>query len=219
MLHNLRLPLYEGVDWNIFYCPYGLGCRCLPLYEGVDWNQWGHSKKAFCHCVSLFTREWIEIYSIIVDRTMYAASPSLRGSGLKWPCTLFFACPVWRLPLYEGVDWNQHIGRLAKNRRCLPLYEGVDWNIVTYHSMMPTIVSLFTREWIEIFWWGCLNAGVVSPSLRGSGLKSFYRPVTDTSGNRSPSLRGSGLKCKWAASITTTRQSPSLRGSGLKYLP
>ena len=23
----------------------------------------------------------------------------------------------------------------------------------------------------------------MSPSLRGSGLKSFYRPVTDTSGN------------------------------------
>ena len=35
----------------------------LPLYEGVDWNSNAKLKQLETHCVSLFTREWIEISS------------------------------------------------------------------------------------------------------------------------------------------------------------
>ena len=79
-----RLPLYEGVDWNSYNIqPCTIQLR-LPLYEGVDWNsgcnsyrngRWrspslrGSGLKYFFDnfgyksnmCVSLFTREWIEI--------------------------------------------------------------------------------------------------------------------------------------------------------------
>ena len=53
--------------------------------------------------VSLFTREWIEIARTDCQRRPDTASPSLRGSGLKFqPDTtvLIYGC----LPLYEGVD-------------------------------------------------------------------------------------------------------------------
>ena len=55
------LPLYEGVDWNFFGKKKSVEWKGLPLYEGVDWNiivNWYHDS-AFG--VSLFTREWIEI--------------------------------------------------------------------------------------------------------------------------------------------------------------
>ena len=100
-------------------------------------------------------------------------SPSLRGSGLKSPRS-WSPNTTMGLPLYEGVDWNF---RLSLN--------------VAAHQN----VSLFTREWIEITglsaaFWGVLSLplyeGVdwnkiciqrdlnrfLSPSLRGSGLKS-----------------------------------------------
>ena len=35
-------------------------------------------------CVSLFTREWIEIGCRLCLHTVQTASPSLRGSGLKF---------------------------------------------------------------------------------------------------------------------------------------
>ena len=52
--------------------------------------------------VSLFTREWIEIRRA---RTLpwLTASPSLRGSGLKYQ-TRHNDKDKCRLPLYEGVD-------------------------------------------------------------------------------------------------------------------
>ena len=37
----------------------------------------------------------------------------------------------------------------------------------------PSLVSLFTREWIEISAGGSPSGVIVSPSLRGSGLKFF----------------------------------------------
>ena len=53
--------------------------------------------------VALFTREWIEIKDIAAIDTAIAASPSLRGSGLKLP--LMVSVPsASSLPLYEGVD-------------------------------------------------------------------------------------------------------------------
>ena len=34
------LPLYEGVDWNFFGKKKSVEWKGLPLYEGVDWNDW-----------------------------------------------------------------------------------------------------------------------------------------------------------------------------------
>ena len=77
----MRLPLYEGVDWNVCWVHTGGRWTCLPLYEGVDWN---NSLRSFflSPSVSLFTREWIEIIPFVLF-FFHRLSPSLRGSGLK----------------------------------------------------------------------------------------------------------------------------------------
>ena len=60
------------------------------------------SPREAARAVSLFTREWIEIRRA---RTLpwLTASPSLRGSGLKYQ-TRHNDKDKCRLPLYEGVD-------------------------------------------------------------------------------------------------------------------
>ena len=79
-------------------------------------------------CVSLFTREWIEIIALTFS-TQYSNG----------------------LPLYEGVDWNLALLACpALLARGLPLYEGVDWNSTESVNRIGRNVSLFTREWIEI---------------------------------------------------------------------
>ena len=55
-----------------------------------------------CIIVSLFTREWIEIVRLTAFLPA-VLSPSLRGSGLKSPVGHFPALLLC-LPLYEGVD-------------------------------------------------------------------------------------------------------------------
>ena len=52
--------------------------------------------------VSLFTREWIEIWSFD-SAYVLGASPSLRGSGLKFTKN-GEVITDFSLPLYEGVD-------------------------------------------------------------------------------------------------------------------
>ena len=143
-----RLPLYEGVDWNCCVRQMQQGGTSLPLYEGVDWNNKSTAQKAvhaaspslrgsglklplvcLClrmHCVSLFTREWIEMPPILYFISIIL-SPSLRGSGLKF------------------TIYNPITGQYS-----LPLYEGVDWNL------LPDLYIYYLR---------------LSPSLRGSGLK------------------------------------------------
>ena len=56
------------------------------------------------------------------------------------------------------------------------------------------VVSLFTREWIEIYIINKSASEQSSPSLRGSGLKSSIGFVNFVASRTSPSLRGSGLK-------------------------
>ena len=99
----------------------------LPLYEGVDWNKYPQSS-ASCH----------------------AASPSLRGSGLK-SVDQFNDIFDPSLPLYEGVDWNWYFACYSGLSEMSPSLRGsgLKW----YALYIPTeslIVSLFTREWIEI---------------------------------------------------------------------
>ena len=167
--------------------------------------------------VSLFTREWIEIFSDCHNNYLLKS-----------------------LPLYEGVDWNSQCSvEFVAICICLPLYEGVDWNLqqlhtTAIHSASPSLrgsglkfyynafysicklVSLFTREWIEIFgWYIYYTTNVVSPSLRGSGLKCMISQNECTL-TKSPSLRGSGLKFRPRSIQLRHIRSPSLRGSGLK---
>ena len=99
------------------------------------------------------------------------------------------------------------------------------------------LVSLFTREWIEIIPFVLFFFHRLSPSLRGSGLKCcigmalwlerevslFTREWIEMALYSvwltlllSPSLRGSGLKFTPSPDGRKSRLSPSLRGSGLK---
>ena len=123
----MRLPLYEGVDWNCFDLPLRAVGRGLPLYEGVDWNQSVLGTRRLKRSVSLFTREWIEMAELSIK---------LRLDG--------------GLPLYEGVDWNNCVYHNQLPFSRLPLYEGVDWNSKNHGNQIFPSVSLFTREWIEI---------------------------------------------------------------------
>ena len=120
--------------------------------------------------VSLFTREWIEIF-LSLRRPAYPPSPSLRGSGLK----LFLLYPQ-----------NQ--------KRPVSLFtrEWIEMEIFTISSN-AFWVSLFTREWIEIEKLSFMEVKPTSPSLRGSGLKLQCSQRLRLS-PPSPSLRGSGLK-------------------------
>ena len=93
-----------------------------------------------CHKVSLFTREWIEIACSGVDASRNFASPSLRGSGLKYVHAF--------LPVLPNT---------SPSLRGSGLKSLCSVNIVKY-----ALVSLFTREWIEICFSAiCIpNAGV-----------------------------------------------------------
>ena len=71
---------------------------------------------------------------------------------------------------------------IATQKVSLFTREWIEISIPTTQNQQEN-VSLFTREWIEIRSPATGSDTPVSPSLRGSGLKSFYRPVTDTSGN------------------------------------
>ena len=123
-------------------------------------------------------------------------SPSLRGSGLKSTKSPLKICAPRRLPLYEGVDWNNWICEFrCKPNQSLPLYEGVDWNRKGTYPFPQRDVSLFTREWIEIVVRFAISATITSPSLRGSGLKWLFPRAKTKQQRPSPSLRGSGLKC------------------------
>ena len=54
--------------------------------------------------VSLFTREWIEMAEMPNVFISCVASPSLRGSGLKFKNSRTSQPHQVSLPLYEGVD-------------------------------------------------------------------------------------------------------------------
>ena len=236
----VRLPLYEGVDWNNFatrrkgcgstspslrgsglkFILYGKlsDSMCLPLYEGVDWN-FNENVFPAATPVSLFTREWIEIIAsemvslISVTVSLFTRewieidsqrltffsllSPSLRGSGFKSSAFSCDSCRHAGLPLYEGVDWNSS----NKSHRFIILIVSLftrEWIEMVKSSGISTyiFVSLFTREWIEMV---CI-AGM---NLLQKTVSLFTREWIEME-DWKPSRRAWG--------------SPSLRGSGLKYL-
>ena len=168
--------------------------------------------------VSLFTREWIEMTGL--------DAMTMQG---------------FSLPLYEGVDWNWTTRRSMQTCWKSPSLRGSGLKSSGVSKRTNLFfVSLFTREWIEIFCWTNANKCEQSPSLRGSGLKLPVQGRTASHAEvslftrewieiesaphsryltiQSPSLRGSGLK--FVAMFRVFRVfvvSPSLRGSGLKY--
>ena len=144
----------------------------LPLYEGVDWNSNANRYDNVTDTVSLFTREWIEIkFCFCLARRLHC------------------------LPLYEGVDWNIFYILLFLSASSLPLYEGVDWNLCSCARLWHRyIVSLFTREWIEI-----LSRSLMPKKKRSLPLYegvdwNVQEIISWRKMPRSPSLRGSGLK-------------------------
>ena len=140
------LPLYEGVDWNSVTPQRFVRVICLPLYEGVDWNSYGLIITT-SQSVSLFTREWIEIV-IWTHKTWNSAVSLFTREWIEIEFESWFCHHRLRLPLYEGVDWNLSLHDNLLRVLCLPLYEGVDWNLCATHALKP--VHSFTREWIEI---------------------------------------------------------------------
>ena len=150
----------------------------LPLYEGVDWNSNANRYDNVTDTVSLFTREWIEIkFCFCLARRLHC------------------------LPLYEGVDWNIFYILLFLSASSLPLYEGVDWNLCSCARLWHRyIVSLFTREWIEI-----LSRSLMPKKKRSLPLYegvdwNVQEIISWRKMPRSPSLRGSGLK--WCNLVT-----------------
>ena len=92
----------------------------------------------------------------------------------------------------------------------LKLMQQMLYNIITE-------VSLFTREWIEIFRSGHTNLELLSlPLYEGVDWNDYFIEMEFMTFT-SPSLRGSGLKCLQVCHICGKNTSPSLRGSGLKW--
>ena len=103
-----------------------------------------------CCCVSLFTREWIEMYGRLCCKYSRQSLPLYEGVDWNPLCKSFFI-PYNRSPSLRGSGLKYKIltWQIARDVR-LPLYEGVDWNKILMHKMQGFFVSLFTREWIEI---------------------------------------------------------------------
>ena len=154
------LPLYEGVDWNLWdkisknsFC-----IKSLPLYEGVDWNS---LVTGCCRCeglVSLFTREWIEIITVFIKR-LYGAVSLFTREWIEIKMHLRLQSKQLCVSLFtrEWIEIRTAL-QIAINPPSLPLYEGVDWNShIRWQVQHKQPVSLFTREWIEIcsirFFW------------------------------------------------------------------
>ena len=210
---------------------------CLPLYEGVDWNrlQIRYSRQPD---VSLFTREWIEI--LIPKATKLSVSRLPLYEGVDWnpemmrqkhvPTGLplyegvdwnhhfaWFFCLKSRLPLYEGVDWNSGATSRRQNRFGLPLYEGVDWNIhFVQIGIYSCTVSLFTREWIEIWTREHQNQTDTVSLFTREWIEIEVLLLLQWAWMGLPLYEGVDWNSNPINGINSKKRSPSLRGSGLK---
>ena len=166
------LPLYEGVDWNRCWDSGSISIYGSPSLRGSGLKYHRRTWRCDRRRVSLFTREWIEITVVKMGNLDGHTSPSLRGSGLKL-CLAARQRLAGRLPLYEGVDWNQSWKHASHYCKVSPSLRGSGLKL--YFSRCrwrKRWVSLFTREWIEIsVSTDSVRQRSTSPSLRGSGLK------------------------------------------------
>ena len=125
-------------------------CKCrLPLYEGVDWNVLIAPIRHIIR-VSLFTREWIEIS----NRAGYSLGAMVSLFTREWiemPAIQARLVLPLGLPLYEGVDWNCNQRICLTHNSTSPSLRGSGLKWPTFHNFVPIpLVSLFTREWIEM---------------------------------------------------------------------
>ena len=148
-MENESLPLYEGVDWNMFITSFCLNYS-LPLYEGVDWNWSVRRGKRTGRPVSLFTREWIEIIkSSACDSSTFVSLFTREWIEIDGAFCRCFAASG--LPLYEGVDWNPTYQWMTEKPVLSPSLRGSGlkwWCVLPLFCCVS--VSLFTREWIEM---------------------------------------------------------------------
>ena len=78
----------------------GTGCVSLFTREWIEITRW--MARAARTKVSLFTREWIEIGICSKTDFDHNMSPSLRGSGLKYACNLDGVVTVDESPSLRG---------------------------------------------------------------------------------------------------------------------
>ena len=163
-------PLYEGVDWNNVVGVLPVIALRRPLYEGVDWNI-VYIILHLCENVALFTRAWIEIYSLSSLRCPEGVALFTRAWIEINHLAKFFNSSSVALFTRAWIEILSILYRtIVKTSR--PLYEGVDWNIACYGVCRYCHVALFTRAWIEIVYRAVIVAfSIGSPSLRGRGLK------------------------------------------------
>ena len=146
----------------------------------------------------------------------------------------------FRLPLYEGVDWNSY-GLATVNgciivslftREWIEISSGRKnpWNEkvslftrewieipVMFFSLRVSPVSLFTREWIEI-------NSIDKVIEKQHAVSLFTREWIEMTGLDAMTMQGfslplyEGVDWNWTTrrSMQTCWKSPSLRGSGLK---
>ena len=143
---------------------------CLPLYEGVDWNMYMFVQVAYWHQSPSLRGSGLKLFvNPFFQKNIL--SPSLRGSGLKFYQQWYHAvCDVVSLFTREWIEII--LVKIHKiNILCLPLYEGVDWNCFSV-CVFGCCIGLPLYEGVD---WNVSQLDVQkekkSPSLRGSGLK------------------------------------------------
>ena len=102
---------------------------CLPLYEGVDWNMYMFVQVAYWHQSPSLRGSGLKLFvNPFFQKNIL--SPSLRGSGLKFYQQWYHAvCDVVSLFTREWIEII--LVKIHKiNILCLPLYEGVDWSLI-----------------------------------------------------------------------------------------
>ena len=117
----------EWIEIHIIYnctpCNYNVSLFTREWIEIMSFSSWSATS-----AVSLFTREWIEIF--------------IRWLRLR---------NLIGLPLYEGVDWNLVISIAIFSIQKSPSLRGSGLKSLQSRWLYPDcMVSLFTREWIEI---------------------------------------------------------------------
>ena len=166
--------------------------------------------------VSLFTREWIEINTTTSYRLKINSLPLYEGVdwNISW---LRGKLPRWKSPSLRGSGLKFHFTYDAIYCLLSPSLRGSGLKYICIPKCcFRNVVSLFTREWIEIkictvFW-------VMKPvSLFTREWIEISAGIWAKYGDSSPSLRGSGLKSTIAQDLIVAVPSPSLRGSGLKF--
>ena len=145
------LPLYEGVDWNNYILTLQSNDFCLPLYEGVDWN----CQNGVFDCYKAASPSLRGSGLKLVYACLYVSSrrsPSLRGSGLKSQRNTLPCRNSWMSPSLRGSGLKYFFDNFGHKGNMVSLFTR-EWIEIGQYARLSEhrrCVSLFTREWIEI---------------------------------------------------------------------